>query len=160
MIRVPFRLVACLCLACLALAACGGSGGSAGSDRQQIENVYKSTFAAMARGDYATACSYFTAREQASVVASAHRVGLNVSSCAGMFTALTTKYGVSRAQLAKTFGAAGKSGKVSSVSIHGDNATAKFTGTTNGKTYTETDALVRQGGKWKADRIISRSPSG
>lgn len=155
----PLRLAG-VCLACLTLAACGGSSSSAGSDQQQIANLYKATFAAMARGDYATACSDFTTREQAMVVASAQRVGLNASSCAGVFTALTTKYGVTRAELSKTFGAAGKIGKVSAISIHGDNATATFTGTTGGKTYTETDALVRQGGKWKADRILKRSQSG
>lgn len=159
MISAALR-IACACLACSALVACGGSSGSTGSDQQQIANLYQSTFAAMARGDYATACSYFSTREQASIVASAQRVGLNASSCAGMFTALINKYHVTRAQLAQTFGAASKAGKVRSISIHGDNATATFTGTTNGQTFTETDALVRQGGQWKADRIVRRSPSG
>lgn len=148
----------CACLACLAIAACGGSGGSGGSDRQQITNLYSSVFAAMAHGDYAKACSYFTAREQAKVVAGAQRAGLKASSCAETFTVLAKQAGVTRAQLAQTFGA-GHTGKVHSISIHGNNATITFTDSSGGQTYTETDALVRQDGKWKADRIIRRSPS-
>jgi hypothetical protein len=162
MMSAMLRL-ACAGLACLVLASCGGgggSGGSTGSDRQQITNLYKATFAALARGDYAAACSYFTAKEQAKVVTDAHRVGLQASSCADTFTALINKYKVPRSALAKTFGAAGKIVKVRSISIHGDKATVTFTSTSGGQSYTETDALVREGGKWKADRILKRSQSG
>jgi hypothetical protein len=152
--------VICVFLASAALAACGGSSGSSGgSDRQQISNLFPSAFAAMAHGDYAKACSYFSSREQANVVASAKRVGLNSSSCAGTFTALINKYHVTKAQLAQTF-TGNHVGNVHSISIHGNNATATFTETNGGKTYTETDALVREGGQWKADHIVKRSQSG
>ena len=154
-----FAGITCLCLLCVALAACGGSGSSATSDRQQIANVFPTAFAAMARGDYSTACSYFSAGEQAKVVAGAKQAGLKASTCAETFTALIDRYHVTKAQLAQTF-TNGRVGMVHSISIHGDKATATFTDTSGGKTYTETDALVREGGKWKADHIVKRSQSG
>ena len=35
-----------------------------------------------------------------------------------------------------------------------------YTNTFQGKTYTETDALVREDGSWKAERTVKRTPDG
>jgi len=156
--RALSRLIAGL-LICLALAACGGGGG-AGSDRQQITNLFNGIYTSMARGDFAGACGYLSQRQQGNVVAGARRVGLNATSCSGALTSLLKVTGVSRAQLAQAFGAAGIQRKVDSISIHGNQATVTFTETSRGQTYVETDALVRQGGRWRADRILKRSQSG
>jgi hypothetical protein len=144
---------------CGALAACGGSSSSgAGSNRQQIMGLFNGMYAAMGRGDYATTCGYLSERQQSNVVTSARKVGLQVTSCAGALTALFKEAGITRAQLAQTFGA-GDSRKVDSISVHGNSATVTFTETTNGQTYVETDALVRQGGRWRADRVLKRTQS-
>ena len=43
--------------------------------------------------------------------------------------------------------------------MHGNQATVTFTDSVSGHPYTETDALVREDGQWKADRIIKRTKS-
>lgn len=149
----------CVCLACVCLAACGGSGNG-GSDRQQIMNLFNGMYTAMARGDFASACGYLSERQQNDVVTGARRAGLDASSCAGALTSVLKQTGVSRAQLAQAFGASGIKRKVDSISVHGDQATVTFTETSRGQRYVETDALVREGGKWRADRIVKRSQSG
>jgi hypothetical protein len=135
----------------------GACGGSATSDRQQIVNLFNGMFAAMARGDYATACDDLSQRQQNVVATGARRGGLNVSSCAGALTTVFQRSGITRAQLAQTFGVGGAKRKIDSISVHGDQATVTVTESSNGQTYVETDALVRQGGKWRADRILKRS---
>ena len=149
---------AAVCLLCLGLAACGGSSSSS-SNRQQIEHVITSMESAMAKGDYAGACGSLSQREQARFVTAAKRAGLKVSDCAGAFSALIRTAGVSKAQLAKAFGG-GQAPKITSVSVHGNQATITYTATENGKTFTETDGLVREGGTWKADHTISRHNGG
>jgi hypothetical protein len=156
--RAMFRLLAG-CLACLVLAACG-SGSSAGSDRDQIANLFNGMYTAMAHGDFAAACGYLTQRQQNNVVAGARRAGLSASSCSGALTSLLKQTGVSRTQLAQAFGAADVKRKINSISIHGNQATVTFTETSRGQTYAETDALVREGGRWRADRILKRGQSG
>ena len=148
--------VAAACLVCVALAACGGRGGGAGSDRQQIAGIFSSVDKAMANGDYAGACARFSSHQQATIVASAKRAGLKVTTCAGALSTLVKETGITRAQLAQTFGA-GAAPKVQSVSVHGDQATVTYTTSTQGKKHTETDALVREHGEWKADRVLKRS---
>ena len=147
----------CACLACILLAGCGGSGGS--SNRQQIANVFSAVDSAMSRGDYAGACSHFSARQQANIATGARKAGLKVTSCAGALTALIKVTGITRAQLAQTFGGS-KAPKLRTVSVHGNQATVTFTDSVNGHPYTETDALVREDGQWKADRIIKRTQTG
>ena len=147
----------CGWLMCVAIAACGAG---ATSDRQQIADLFNGMYTAMAHGDYATVCGDLTASQQAKVVAGAQRAGLNESSCADTLTAVIKRAGISRSQLAQTFGAGGANHKVDSISIHGDQATVKFTEQTNGRSYVETDAVLRQNGKWRADRILTRNQTG
>jgi hypothetical protein len=147
----------CACLACALLGGCGGSSGS--SNQQQIASVFSAVDTAMARGDYAGACSHFSARQQANITAGARKAGLNVTSCAGALTSLIKVTGITRAQLAQTFGGAATP-KVRSVSVHGNQATVTFTDSLNGHPYTETDALEREDGEWKADRILKRTQAG
>jgi hypothetical protein len=157
------RRFASICLLCAAVAACGGSGGSsASSDRQQITNLFDQIYAAITHGDFTTACGYLSQRQQRTVVAGARRGGLNASTCPDAFTALLKATGVTRARLAQAFGAAGIKRKLDSISIHGDHATVTFTETEAGNktTYDETDAVVRENGKWRADRILKRSQTG
>jgi hypothetical protein len=149
------RLI-CVCATCLFLAACGGSGGGGGSDRQQIEKMFSSVDAEMAKGNYASACNYFSERQQTTIATGARKAGLKVSSCAGALTALIKATGITRAQLAETFGGAATP-KLKTVVVHGNQATVTFTDSIGGHPYTETDALVREGGQWKADRIIKRT---
>jgi stage V sporulation protein SpoVS len=146
----------CGCLMCVAIAACGGSGTS---DRQQIVDLFNGMYTAMAHGDYATVCGDLTASQQATIVSGAKRAGLDVSSCAGTLTAVLKRAGITRAQLARAIGAGGANHKVDSISIRGDRATVKFTEKVNGQSYVETDAVVRQDGKWRADRILKRGQS-
>ena len=144
-------------LACLALAACGGGGGSSGSDRQQIENVFNGMFSAMQQGDYGRVCGYLSQRQQNSLVSGARQVGVTASSCSDALTSLLKKAGLTRAELARAFGLSATKRKVDSLSVHGQKATVTFTETTGGHTYRETDSLVREGGKWRADRIVKRT---
>lgn len=152
--RATLRL-ATICLLCLGLAACGGSSGG-GSDRQQIQQLFDSIESDLAHGNYAGACGAITQREQATLVSAAKQAGLSASDCAGAFTALTKAAGVTPAQIAQAFGG-GQAPKIKSLSVHGDQATVTITAIENGKTTTETDALVKQDGAWKADRALSRS---
>ena len=151
------RLIS-VCSICAFLAACGGSGGDE-SDRQQIQKMFSSVDSEMAKGDYATACDYFSARQQASIATGARKAGLNVNSCAGALTALIKATGITRAQLAQTFGGAATP-KLKTVDVHGNQATVTFTDSIGGHAYTETDALVRENRQWKADRIIKRMNAG
>lgn len=148
--------VVAACLACAALAACGASGSSASSDRRQIESMFSSVDRAMANGDYAAACGHFSSHQWGAIVAGAKRAGLNVSTCPAALTAVIKATGMSRAQLAQTFGSMGTP-RMQSVSVHGDQATVTYTTKAAGRAYTETDALVREDGQWKADRIIKRT---
>ncbi len=140
------------CLVCLALAACGGSSGS--SNRQAISHMFVAMQSAMAKGDYAGACQWFSHRQQSSIVTGAKKAGLKASDCAGAFRALITTAGVSKAQLAQAFGSSAP--KIRSLSVKGNQATVTYTDTDNGKTFTETDGLVKENGNWRADRTISR----
>lgn len=155
--RAAFCLIA-VGLLCLALAACGGSGGGS-SNTQQIQRLFASMQSAMANGDYAGACRSLSQREQTVVVSGAKQAGLSVTDCAGAFSALIKTAGVTKAQLAKAFGG-GQAPKIKSVSVHGNKATVTYTSIDNGKKFTETDALVKQDGAWKADRTISRHNGG
>ena len=110
----------------------------------------------MANGDFAGACGRFSSHQQATIVAGAKRAGLKVTTCAGALSTLIKETGITRAQLAQTFGG-GAAPKVQSVAVHGDRATVTYTTSTQGKKYTETDALVREHGEWKADRVLKRS---
>jgi len=148
----------CVCSVCAFVAACGGSGGG-GSDRQQIEKMFSSVDTEMAKGDYASACNYFSQRQQANIATGARKAGLNVSSCAGALMALIKVTGITRAQLAQTFGGAAAP-KLQTVDVHGNQATVTFTDSIGGHPYKETDALVRENGQWKADRIIKRTNTG
>jgi hypothetical protein len=152
------RATACLaavCLLCLGLAACGGSGSSsASSNRQQITHMFVAMQSAMARGDYTTACQWLSQRQQSSIVSGAQKAGLKATDCAGAFRTLISTAGVSKAQLAQAFG--GQAPKIRSLSVHGNQATVTYTSSAGGKTFTETDALVKENGNWKADRTISR----
>jgi hypothetical protein len=153
---LTLRLV-CVVLMCSALAACGGSGSTSGtSDRQQIVSLFDGMFAAMANGNYSAACGYLSQRQQNTVAAGARKGGLNVSSCTAALTTVFKRSGVTRAQLAQAFGVGAKR-KIDSISVHGDKATVTVTEKTNGQTYVETDALVREDGKWRADRILKRT---
>ncbi len=149
------RRALCLAALCLGLAACGGSGGSSGaSNRQQITHMFVAMQSAMGKGDYAGACQWLSQRQQTSIVTGAQKAGLKASDCAGAFRSLITTAGVSKAQLAKAFG--GQTPKISSLSVKGNQATVTYTATDNGKAFTETDALVKEDGVWKADHTISR----
>ena len=122
-------------------------------------SMFSGMESAMAHGDYATACAHFSDREQSQIVAGARKAGLtSVSTCADAFSALVKKTGITRAQLAQTFGGASLP-KIKSLSVHGDQATVTYTNTFQGKTYTETDALVREDGTWRADRTVKRTPN-
>jgi hypothetical protein len=153
--RTALRLAA-LSVLCLGIVACGGSGGGKSSNREQIQQMFASMESAMAKGDYTGACQSLSEREQGEVVSGAKQAGLSASDCAGAFSALIKTAGVSKAQLAKAFGG-GEAPKIKSLSVHGDQATVTYTATDNGKPFTETDALVKQNGSWKADRTIRRS---
>jgi hypothetical protein len=109
---------------------------------------------AMAKGDYAGACQWFSHRQQSSIVRGAKKAGLSASDCAGAFRALISTAGVSKAQLAQAFGSSAP--KIRSLSVHGNQATVTYTDSDNGKTFTETDGLVKENGDWRADRTISR----
>ena len=156
--KMTLRLLG-IALTCLAVAACGGSGGSGGSDRQQIVDVFNGMFAAMQHGDYGRVCGYLSQRQQNNLVAGARHAGLTASSCTDALTTLVKQSGVTRAQLAQAFGASATKRKVDSISVHGKQATATFTEMTGGHTYLETDSLVREGGRWRADRILKRAQS-
>jgi len=152
--RATVRLAA-VCLLCLGLAACGGSGNSStASTRQQISHMFVAMQSAMARGDYPGACQWLSQRQQSAIVAGAKKAGLKASDCAGAFRALIITAGVSKAELAQAFG--GQAPKISKLSVNGNQATVTYTATDNGKTFTETDGLVKENGTWKADRTISR----
>lgn len=144
--------IVCGCLACLALAACGGSSGS--SNKQQITHMFVAMQSAMAKGDYAGACQFFSQRQQSSIVSGAKKAGLKASDCPGAFRALISTAGVSKAQLAQAFGSSAP--KIRSLAVHGNQATVTYTDQDNGKTFTETDGLVKENGNWRADRTISR----
>jgi hypothetical protein len=144
--------IACGCLVCLALVACGGS--SASSNKQAITHMFLAMQSAMAKGDYAGACQWFSQRQQSSIVTGAKKAGLKASDCAGAFHALISTAGVSKAQLAQAFGSSAP--KIRSLSVNGNQATVTYTDKDNGKTFTETDALVKENGNWRADRTISR----
>ena len=147
----------CVCLACIALAACGSSsGGSSGSNKQQITNLFTAVDSEMAHGDYTSACQHFSAHQQSNIIAGVKRAGLKASTCPEAMTSLIKATGITRAQLAQAFGGAAAP-KVRSISVHGNQATVTFTNSVGGHPYTETDALVREGGQWKADRIIKRT---
>lgn len=149
--------VAFLCLLAVVVTACGGSGGGApASDQHAISQMFASIDTAMARGDYATACNDFSRREQATLVASAKQGGYDVSSCPGTFAALIKATGITRGQLAEAFGT-GPGLKIDTVTVQGNQATVSYTDRLGDRSYTETDGLVREGGTWKADRIIHRS---
>jgi hypothetical protein len=150
--RAPVRL-GTICLLCLGLVACGGSSHNS-SNRQQIQHMFASMESAMAHGDYPGACRWLSQREQTKIVSGAKQAGLRASDCAGAFSALIKTAGVSKAQLAQAFG--NSAPKIRSLSVHGDQATVTYTDKDNGKTFTETDALVKENGKWRADRTISR----
>ena len=153
------RGLACLCLLCLAVAACGGSGSGGSSDRTQIQNMFSALERAMARGDYTAACERFSQREQSQIVAGAKKAGLSgISSCSDAFAALIKTTGITRAQLARTFGGS-RVPKIKTLSVHGNQATVTYTSTFQGKPYTETDALVREDGTWRADRTVKRTPT-
>jgi hypothetical protein len=151
--------IAGICLACLALAACGGSsGGGASSNKQAISHMFVAMQSAMARGDYTGACQWLSQRQQSSIVSGAKKAGLQASDCAGAFHALITTAGVSKNQLAQAFG--NSAPKIRSLSVHGNQATVTYTDEDNGKTFTETDGLVKENGNWRADRTISRHNGG
>lgn len=155
----PIRLL-CACLVCACVAACGGSGSHpAGSDRQQIVGLFNGLYTSMEHGDYTTACGYLSQRQQDNVVASARKAGLSVSSCANGLTAIFKAAGLSRSQIANIF-SSGPNRKINSISVRGDQATVVFTESASGHTYVETDALVREGGRWRADRILKRTQTG
>lgn len=151
-----FRIL-CACLVSVAVCACGSSS-SGTSDRTQIEHVFVALESSMAKGDYSGACNQLSDHQQSVVVSGAKAAGVSASDCAGAFSALIKKAGVSKAQLSQAFGGGGTF-KFHSIVIHGNQATAKYTTTTGGKTFTETDSLVKQNGAWKADRTISRTGS-
>ena len=121
--------------------------------------MFSSVDTEMAHGDYTSACNRFSARQQANIAAGARTAGLNVNSCAGALTALIKQSGITRAQLAQAFGGAATP-KLQKVDVHGNQATVTFSDSVGGKAYTETDALVRENGQWKADRIIKRTNAG
>lgn len=148
----------CVCFMCAFLAGCGGSSGGS-SNRQQIAKMFSSVDTELAHGDYASACNDFSARQQASIASGARKAGLHVTSCAGALTALIKATGISRAQLAQTFGGAATP-KIQKVDVRGNQATVTFTDSVAGHGYTETDALVREDGQWKADRVIKRTNTG
>lgn len=146
--------LATVCLLCVGLAACGGSTSSPTSNRQQIAHMFVAMQSAMAKGDYPGACQWLSERQQTSIVSGAKKAGLKASDCAGAFRALITTAGVSKAQLAQAFG--NSAPKIRSLSVHGNQATVTYTDQDNGKTFTETDALVKENGNWRADRTIKR----
>jgi hypothetical protein len=155
MIKAAFRLT-CVCLSCSVLAACGGSSPS---NRQQIVSLFNGMYTAFAQGDYARVCGYMSERQQGNIVSGARKAGINVSSCSDAFTTILKDAGVTKAQIAQAFGASGIQRKVDSISVHGNQATVTFTETEKGKTAVETDALVREGGQWRADRILKQTQS-
>ncbi len=126
------------------------------SDNRQIANLFTSVDSEMAHGDYASACRHFSQHQQSNIVAGVKRAGFKASTCANAMTSLIKATGITRTQLAQAFGGAAAP-KVRSFSVHGSQATVTFTNSVDGHPYTETDALVREGGQWKADRIIKRS---
>jgi hypothetical protein len=126
-----------VCVVCVCLAACGGSD-SGSSDRQQITSIFSAVDSEMAHGDYTSACNRFSQRQQSNIVTGARKAGLKVSSCAGALASLIKMTGITRAQLAQTFGGAATP-KIHSVSIHGNQATATFTDSLDGHPYTETE---------------------
>jgi hypothetical protein len=150
--------ILCACLISVAVCACGSSSSSGSSDRAQIEHVFVALESSMSKGDYAGACNELSSHQQGVVVSGAKQAGLSATDCASAFSALIKKAGVSKAQLSQAFGGGGDF-KFHSIVIHGNQATAKYTTTAGGKTFTETDALVKQNGAWKADRTISRTGS-
>ncbi len=149
--------LSCVCLGCLVLAACGGASTS---NRQQIANLFNGMYTAFAQGNYAQVCTDMSERQQDKIVSGARKAGLNVSSCNDAFTTLLKQAGISKAQIAQAFGASGIQRKLDSVSIHGNQATVTFTETEKGQRSVETDALVRERGQWRADRVLKRSQSG
>jgi hypothetical protein len=153
MTKAAFRLIS-VCLTCCLLAACGGSSVS---NRQQIVNLFNGLYTAFANGDYATVCSDLSQRQQDNIVSGAKKAGLQVSSCSDAFTTLLKEAGITKAKIAQAFGASGITRKLDSVSIHGNQATVTFTETEGGQTDRETDGLVREGGQWRADRVIKRT---
>jgi hypothetical protein len=150
--------ILCACLISVAVCACGSSSSSGSSDRAQIEHVFVALESSMAKGDYTGACNQLSSHQQSVVVSGAEQAGVSASDCPGAFSALIKKAGVSKAQLAQAFGGGGAF-KFHSVVIHGNQATVSYTTTTGGKTFNETDALVKENGAWKADRTISRTGS-
>jgi hypothetical protein len=156
MMKAVFRVI-CVCLSACLLSACGSSSPS---NRQQIESLFSGMYTAFAKGDYATVCTDLSQRQQENIVAGAQRAGLHISSCTDAFTALLKQAHISKAQIAHAFGDSGITRTLDSISVHGDQATVTFTEGEKGQSSVETDALVRQGGQWRADRIVRRSQAG
>ena len=154
--KAGLRIV-CVCLSCSVLAACGASSPS---NRQQIESLFNGMYSAFANGDYATVCTDLSQRQRNNIVSGARRAGLSASSCTDAFNAILKQAGISKAQIAQAYGASGITHKLDSISVHGDQATVTFTESEKGQSSVETDALVREGGQWRADRIIKRSQPG
>jgi hypothetical protein len=162
MTKTALRL-SCLCLGCLVVAACGGTSTrtvTSTSNRQQIAGLFNGMYTAFAQGNYGQVCTDMSQRQQDTIVSGARKAGLNVSSCTDALTTLLRRAGISKEQVAEAFGASGIHRKLDSVQVHGNQATVTFTETEQGQTSVETDALVREGGRWRADRVLKRSQSG
>ena len=122
--------------------------------------MFSSVDTEMAKGDYASACYYFSQRQQSNIAAGARKAGLNVNVVrrrahradqGDRDHARPARADVRRREPRRSS---------SSVVVHGNQATVTFTDSISGHPYTETDALVREDGQWKADRILKRTNTG
>lgn len=122
---VVLACVLALIVSAAIIAGCGS--GSSSSGTQTPDQVAKAFFAALQKIDTTTTWNL-------------------------MATATQKAIGTKAAWEASAKGAtAGAKYTVGKVTVKGDKATAKVTGTVGGKTSTQTVQLVKENGKWKVD---------
>lgn len=144
------------CLACIAglamsLAACGGGGSS---NAQQIRQLYTGAISALAHKNWSQVCSDMTREQQTQVVARARSSRLSASTCPQALTKVAAA-DPSWAASVRLLNNAIKL-KVQSVSVHGNQASARVAASYHGKTSVGSQSFVRQNGRW----LLNRTPTG
>jgi hypothetical protein len=120
-------------------AGCGSSGSS---DQQSVRKVVDAYDAALAAGDFKTACSYASARAKADLIAAVGRSG--GAAAADCPSAMKVAFASSpvASEVAKTI-------KPGAIHVTGDRATVDVSAKVSGRTVATKSYAVRESGAWK-----------